>query len=249
MVEGLVHHPQYAQHTQGTQERSQFRDVMERRNKPQSADTHNQHHHTLPAVQAGIIATIRRRTPGSIQSVRQFFVNQYRWNHPCQDSRNGQISREVTGCYSPVAPQNQTYRVANYRKASTTVGCQHDGRTHIHPLSRVLQNVMHDDQHHGRRCQVVQIGREDKRSQRDGPQQSLGITRTNPFCDEVEAAIIVQQFHYRHGSQQEQYNGSSLAHVFQEYIIFNKVFHRLAGGLVACQPLHILTRMLVHHEV
>ena len=108
---------------------------------------------------------------------------------------------------------------------------------------------MHDNQHHGRRRQVVQIGREDKRSQRDGPQQALGVTGTNPFCDEIEAAIVAQQFHYRHRSQQEHHDSSSLAHIFQEHMILNKVFHRLAGGLVACQPLHILTGMLVHHKV
>ena len=108
---------------------------------------------------------------------------------------------------------------------------------------------MHDDQHHRRRRQVVEVGGKDKRSQRDGPQQALRVAGAYPFGDEVETAIVVQQFHNRHGSQQEHDDSSSLADILQEYMLANKILYRLAGGHIACEPFLIVCGVLVHDKV
>ncbi len=108
---------------------------------------------------------------------------------------------------------------------------------------------MHDDEHGHRRRQVVQIGREYKGGQRNGPQQTLGVPRAYPFLDEVETAIVVQQLHDRHGSQQEHDNSGSLADVVQKDMAVDVVLDGLAGRRCAVEPCTIIVRMPGHDEV
>ena len=157
-VKSLVDNPQHRQHTQCTQERCQLRDVVEGGNKPQSTNTHNQHHDALPAVQTGIVATIGRRIPRGVEPVGQLAVYQDGGNHPCQQRWNQQIGRETACRHGSVTPQNQSRGIANDGKTSPAVGSQHDGRTDEHSLARVLQDVVHDDEHHGCRREVIEIG-------------------------------------------------------------------------------------------
>ena len=96
---------------------------------------------------------------------------------------------------------------------------------------------------------VVQIGRQDKGGQRNGPQQSIGITCLDPFVDEVEAAVGIQYLNDRHRSQQVHHDGSSLSHVFQEDAVINKVLYGIAAGRMFTQKLCIGSRMHVHHEI
>ena len=108
---------------------------------------------------------------------------------------------------------------------------------------------MHDDQHHRGCCQVVKVGREDERSQRDSPQQAFGIARTYPLRDKVEATIVVQQFNDRHGCQQEHHNSSSSTHIFQEDIVIDEIFYCLTRSFATGKPFKIVCRMLVHDKV
>ena len=130
---------------------------MESRNEPQSTDTHNEHHHTLPTIQTSGITTIRRWTPRSIQAFGEFATDKIGRYYPCQQCRNTQIGREACSRHRSITPQYQTYRVANDSKATTTACCHDYCRTNIHALTGILQDVMHDDQHHRRCRQVVQI--------------------------------------------------------------------------------------------
>ena len=81
-IEDLVHDPEYAEHAQGAQERTQLGDVMEGRDKPQTADSHEEHQQSLPLVQAGIIATERHHNPFCLNSFRQHTLHQQGWNQP-----------------------------------------------------------------------------------------------------------------------------------------------------------------------
>ena len=64
----------------------------------------------------------------------------------------------MAGSNGTVAPENQSRGVANHGETSTAVGSNHNGRAYIHALARVLQDVVHDDQHHRRCRQVIKIG-------------------------------------------------------------------------------------------
>ena len=47
-------------------------------------------------------------------------------------------------------------------------------------LTTVLNYLAHDHQHRHRRCQVVKVGRDDKRGEGDRPEQTLRVSGLNP---------------------------------------------------------------------
>ena len=157
-VEGFVDHPQHAEHAEGAEEGGQLGDVVERGDEPQSANTHDEYDDALPAVQTGVVTPIRRGTPGDVQTVGQLAVDHDGRHHPRQYGGQGKVCREVAGRDGSIAPEDESRGVANDGKATAAVGCQHDGRTYIHALTRVLEYAMHNDQHGHGRGQVVQIG-------------------------------------------------------------------------------------------
>ena len=89
-------------------------------------------------------------------------------------------------------------------------------------------HVVHDDQHHRCRCQVVEVGREDERGQRDGPQQPLRVAGANPLGDEVEAAVVVQYLDDGHRGQEEHDNAGGSAHVLQEDVVVDEQLDGIA---------------------
>ena len=222
---------------------------MEGRNKPQSTDTHNKHDNTLPTIQTSSIAAIWRWTPCCIQTLWEFATDKIGRNDPCQKRRQSQICREASSRHSSITPQDQTYRVTDDGETATAACRKYNGSTHIHALSRVLQDVMHNNQHH--RCcrQVVEVCREDKSHSGNAPQQTFAVSCTNPFGDEVETAIVAKQLYNRHRSQQEQDDSGCPADILQEYVVVDEPLHDIAGMFVTTQPFDILLRMLGHHEV
>ena len=108
---------------------------------------------------------------------------------------------------------------------------------------------MHDDQHHGSRRQVVEVGRQDERGQRNGPQQTLGVTGANPFGNEVEASVVVEYLDNGHRGYQEHDNACSSSHILQEYVVIDEVLDGIARRSLTVQELCILRRMLRHDEV
>ena len=57
---------------------------------------------------------------------------------------------------------------------------------------------MQKGQHQTGCCQIIQIGRQEKSNDGDEPKKLLRATRAQGFMDKVKAAVIFQDFDYRH---------------------------------------------------
>ena len=69
------------------------------------------------------------------------------------------VGRTAVRAYnSTITPTQKSYGIANDRKTTTTIGSNHNGCTYQHALATILNNAVHDDQHHRCRRQIIQIG-------------------------------------------------------------------------------------------
>ena len=155
----------------------------------------------------------------------------------------------MSGRNGACTPEQQSRRITNHREAATTVGSNHDGRTYQHSLTTVLHNLSHDHQHSHRRCQIIKVGRDDKCSEGDRPEQTLGVSGLDPLRDKVEAAVIVQDLNDTHRSQQEHHDTCRTTHIIEEHLIIDKVLHSVARRLITCQKSQVFHCVVSHHVI
>ena len=69
------------------QERTELGDAMECRDKPESADTHEEHQLSLPCVESCIIASERHHNPFAVYPLRQHAHHHRRRDEPGSETR------------------------------------------------------------------------------------------------------------------------------------------------------------------
>ena len=151
--------------------------------------------------------------------------------------------------HGTITPKQQSRRVANHREASSAVGRNNNGRANKHPLTPALNDAMHDDQHHRGGSQVIEIRGDDEGGEGNSPEQTLGVARTDPLRDEIEAAVVVQDLDDAHRSQQEHHDTRGSPHIIEEHIVADEILHSIARRILTIKELLIFSSMFSHHEV
>jgi len=113
---------------------------------------------------------------------------------------------------------------------------------------------MHDGEHHDSGSQVIEINGNQEGDDGQGPNHFLALTGTKKLTDKVEATIIVQYFHNRHGRQKKENDFRSPAHIRQENVTGDKIFDRNAVGwnlteAIRMKEMRELVSVLASHEV
>ena len=108
---------------------------------------------------------------------------------------------------------------------------------------------MHHDEHHGSSCEVVEVGRDEERGQRQCPQYALRVARVYPFLYEVEAAVILKDLNDGHRGQEEHDDAGGTANVPKEYVVVDIGLDGMARRRLSAEELGVLVRVLRHDKV
>ena len=222
---------------------------MECRNKPQSANSHEQHQSSLPQVKVGVVATIRHRNPFGLNASWQATLQPKNREEPCNKARKSHSQGIVGSRNSTYIPKHESCRVADNRKCTTAICRKHNGTSEDDTLPLSAHNGVHYGKHHNGGRKVVEICRNQESDYRQGPKHPLAATCTEHLRDEVEASVVLQYLYYCHCREQEENNLRSSTDVFQEKVLENILLYRCRSGRRSVKKRSVFLGVLTHYKV
>ena len=108
---------------------------------------------------------------------------------------------------------------------------------------------MHHGKHHYRRCEIIEIGRDNEGTYRQCPQQLTATPGFKQLCDKIETAVVIENFNDCHRSEQEEHDFRCPSHIFQEDIFSYKMLYRNTGCCTAMEKFCIFSAMETGHVI
>ena len=213
-IEDFVHDPEDAEHAQRTQERTEFGDVMEGRDKPQASDAHQEHQQSLPHVEARVISAERHGNPLRLHPIRQHALHHRRRDEPRSQARKQERKRENGGSNGSGIPEHQAFRVTDNGKRTAAVGGKEDGTAEYHTLSATWDDAVHDGEHQHGGGKIIEVDRDDEGDDGEYPKHLPAAARAKQLAHEVEAAVVIEYIHDGHGGEQKKHDFGSPAHLW-----------------------------------
>ena len=231
-IEHLRHRPQHTQHEQDADKRRQMGERLEYGHEDKTADTEEEDGLALHRRQFACLHTLRlfcRERQLAFQGARQYVG----WYHHRHNRGDEQFGNHPGSRDDALVPEHDRRHIADGRKGTAGIGRDNHQRGIDDTVALIADEFPQDHDHHDRRGQIVENGREKKRHEGDAPQQRSLAARLHRVAHEIETAILVNEFHNRHGSHQEEKRRGGAAQM-----VLNHLVHR-RGNMVAKGRRHV----------
>ena len=138
-----------------------------------------------------------------------------------------------------LVPEHDGRDVSDGRECASRVGCDDDERGIDDAVALVADELSQNHDHHDGCGEIVEDGREDERHEGDAPQQFLLAARLQRVAHEVESAVLVDEFHNRHRSHEEEERGGCGSEVAFNLCADDQCFGFAYGsGQILCRVDH-----------
>jgi hypothetical protein len=218
-VDDFVHHPKHAKHAEGTKERRQVGEPVERRNEPQAADSQEEHQDLLPELNVRIVAPEHNTAAFQVEMGWQLPAYQVGGDCHSKECRQDESCCIVCWGYGSASPYKQGSDVTNDGEAACAVCGNDDYCTQKHPLPVIDHKAVHCHQHDDGRGQVVEVGAQQEAAKGKHPNRYPSFAGAANLRDEIEASVVGQDFHNRHRRKQIHHDTGKLDDVVSEDIL------------------------------
>ncbi len=227
-VEHLCHRPEHAQHEQNADERRQVGNRLENRHENQSAHTEEENRFALAGRKLAGLETLRLLL-GEGQFALQRERQDVGRNHHRHERRQENLHNHARRRNHALVPEHDCRHVADGREGAARIGCNHHQGSVNQAVFLVADELPENHNHHNRRGQIVEDGRQDERHEGDAPEQFFLARGLQHVAHKIKAAVLINEFHDGHRAHQEEQCGRGGAEVSFNLLAHDEGFP-LANG-------------------